>query len=400
MGWPLDIELPAVNPLGMTEARKSPVLFVLPQTDASANGGIVSISEVMERLSHHRPIVITDRNTARTETWRKAGIETHVVPMTGRGFFADPAGTFAGYWRNFRTIRRVIASSGAKVVHANSPLAFQLALPAVRLSPGTKTILNLRGTRDPARGVPRRRFEFLFGAADHVFFLSEEMAEFWARVAANAKRDYSVTYSIVDLRKFAPAPPDSGSEPPVVLLSGLIRSLKGQLEFLRHVSPKLAQNGIATWLAGDFDSGEAAYKAACLEAAGPLGDMVEFLGYRTDIPELMRRSSVVAVSSRHEGLVRAMIEAMSCARPVVSFDVCSARELLETKSGGAGKVVPAGDHAAMAEAILEYCQNPQAAKRAGEAGHAAAARLFAPDTVASRYEDVYDRLERSSGRVA
>lgn len=376
------------------DATLSPVLFVLPQTGASANGGIVSVSEVIQRLRRHRPIIVTDKQTAQTEKWRAMGIATHVVPMTDSGLLRDPVGTAAGYWRYFRVMRRLIASSGARIVHANSPLALQLALPAVKTSRESSIILNLRGTRDPGRAAPSRRFEALFGAADHVFYLSEEMADFWAGVAPNAKRDYSVTYSIVDPERFAPAPLASDVSPPVVLISGLIRSLKGQLEFLRHVSPALARAGIATWLAGDFDKAEPSYEAACIQAAAPLEEMVQFLGYRSDIPELMRRSSVVAVASRHEGLVRAMIEAMSCARPVVSFDVCSARELLEKQSAGAGKVAAAGDYAAMAAAIIGYCTDPAAARRAGKAGRAVAVRLFAPEAVCSQYEDVYDRLEK------
>lgn len=46
----------------------------------------------------------------------------------------------------------------------------------------------------------------------------------------------------------------------------------------------------------------------------------------------------------------------------------------------------------MAEAILGYCRDPAAAATTGQKGHAAASRLFKPDTVVSRYEQVYERL--------
>jgi glycosyltransferase involved in cell wall biosynthesis len=98
----------------------------------------------------------------------------------------------------------------------------------------------------------------------------------------------------------------------------------------------------------------------------------------------------------HEGLMRGMIEAMSCGRPVVSFDVCSARELLEEESGGAGVVVPGGDFDGMAAAILNFCSDARAASEAGRKGHETAARLFVPDEVIRRYESVYEAL--GSGR--
>ena len=370
-----------------------PVVFVLVQAKAAADGGIASISQIIARLRHHRPIIVTDRETPRLDEWRAQGIDTHVLPQAAsRGLARAPLAVLDSYRRYALDIRRIVARSGARVIHANDPAAFQLALAAAKLSKGTKIALNLRDTLDPGRRPPGMRYRLLFGAADHTFYLSNDMAARWEKVAANARRACSVTYSVVDPDRFAPAPADSGHRPQVVLLSGIIRPKKGQLEFIRQASPVLAAQGIATWLAGDFDPSANAYMRACHEAAEPLGKMVEFLGYRADVPELMARSSVVAIASRHEGLVRAMIEAMSCARPVVSFDVCSAREVLDEQSDGAGVVVDGGDHQGMADAILRYCGDRALAASAGEKGRAAALRLFAPDEVVSRYERVYAGL--------
>jgi len=373
---------------------RPPVIFVVVQTGVSADGGVSSISQIIAELRDHRPIIVTDRETGRTEQWRRAGIETHVVPQTAsRGLAREPLKVLGSYARYTAVLRKLIRQSGAKVVHANDPAAFQLSLPAVKLSRRAKIALNIRDTLDPERRPPRSRYRFLFGAADHVFFLSQDMADRWAEVAPNAKRAFSVTYSIVDPETFAPAPAYTGDGPPVVLLSGLIWAKKGQLDFIRQVSPGLAAEGIATWLSGDFDPKRSSHMAACAKAAAPLGPMVEFLGYRTDVPQLMARASVVAVASRHEGLVRAMIEAMSCARPVVSFDISSAREILEQQSGGAGVVVGVGDFGAMANAIVRYCREPALAAAAGAKGEATASRLFARKEVVSRYERVYDMLE-------
>jgi glycosyltransferase involved in cell wall biosynthesis len=368
-----------------------PVIFVLLQTSAAADGGVASISEVISRLRQHRPIIVTDRETPRVAGWRSRGFETHVVPLTGwRGLFRNPLSALRAYWRYARELRRIIKSSGAKLIHANDPLAFQLALWPAR-SAGIGIVLNIRDTMNPDRRQPRRRYRFLFKAADHVFYLSRDMADRWAEIAPNAKRACSVTYSIVDPERFAPCPPPT-AQPPVVLLCGLVCPKKGQLDFLRHVAPTLAAEGVATWLAGDFDPSANAYMAACAKAAAPLGDAVRFLGYRTDVAGLMGRSTAVAVASRYEGLVRSMIEAMSCARPVVSFDVSSARELLEIESGGAGQVVRQGDHQGMARAILAYCRDPRLASEAGEKGRETAARMFAPASVVAKYERVYEAV--------
>jgi glycosyltransferase involved in cell wall biosynthesis len=367
------------------------VIVVAIQQDVGADGGTTSLGEIITRFRRFRPIVVADRESPRLEDWRANGIEVHVVPQTASiGFFRNPFGTVASYLRYWRALGRLISSTGTKVLHANDPMALQLALPAV-VTARAAVALNLRDTIDPERDLPRRRYRALFKLVDHVLYLSRDMADRWERIAPNARRACSVTYSVVNPSRFA-ASPISLHDPKVVLLSGLIRPKKGQLDFLRHVAPALAAKGISTWLAGDFNPSADPYMAACAKAAAPLGDAVRFLGYRADIPELMKRSSVVAVASRHEGLVRAMIEAMSCARPVVSFDVCSAREMLEIESGGAGKVVAAGDYEGMTNAIIEYCFNPALAAEAGTRGRKTASRLFAPDKVVERYEAVYEAL--------
>jgi len=374
------------------QAGLPPILFVLLQSDAAANGGISSISGVIAGLRRHRPVIITDRDGTRVEEWRRSGIETHVLPQTAsKGVTRNPIGTLRSYWRYARELRRLIRTSGAKIVHANDPLALQLSLAAAKLA-GAKLVFNLRGTFAPGQLPSRLKYRLLFDAADHVLYLSGDMVRRWKQHVPNAAKAFSFTYSAVDPDRFRPTAIDRKGEA-VVLVSGLIRSLKGQLEFLRHVVPKLAGEGVKVWFAGDFDPEGDRYMAECAGAASPFGDSVRFLGYRPDIADLIARSTVVAVPSLHEGLVRSMIEAMSCGRPVVSFDISSARELLEEASGGAGAVVPAGDYEGMADAILAYCRDRDLAASAGKKGKSAARRLLTPADVVDHYEAVYAMLE-------
>lgn len=58
-----------------------------------------------------------------------------------------------------------------------------------------------------------------------------------------------------------------------------------------------------------------------------LGECVTFLGYRSDIPELLNRSKIFAMCSAWEGLPAAMVEAMACGIPVVSNNVSDIPDL-------------------------------------------------------------------------
>jgi len=373
---------------------KAPVLFVILQSGPLANGGLQSIGEVMVRLRNHRPIVLTNVDSIVSRSWRDAGIDVKIVrEEASKGFKRNPVGTVLTYRRFRRAVADIIASTGARLVHANDPLSFQLSVIAAKRS-GTRIVLNLRDTLDPWRRPPRLKFRTIFGAADHVFYLSHDMAERWRQIAGNAMHACSITYSIVDPKRFPPSPiPDP--EKPVVLVAGAFCPKKGQLPFIRYVVPSLAARGIETWFAGDFKPEMDAYAEECAEAAAPNADYVRFLGYRADLANIIAQASVIAVPSRHEGLMRGMIEAMSCGRPVVSYDVCSAREVLLEISGGAGAVVERGYYLAMADALIHYVTNRSAQAKAGAAGSATARVLFDPWTVVRKYEQIYDELEKS-----
>jgi glycosyltransferase involved in cell wall biosynthesis len=370
--------------------NKPAIIFVLLQTGKSANGGIESVCQVICRLQAFRPVVLTNLHSAQTERLVAEGIELHVVQeQVSSGLRNHPLGYATSYWRYHRVLARLLGKTRARVVHANDPLAFQLSLSAVKTRRGVRIALNMRDTLDPGRPPPRRRYAGYFRLADRLIFLSQEMAAWFEAMAGRTPRAVDVTYSIVDLQRFSPRPLSRALEPPVVLVPGVVSRKKGQLDFLRHVAPAVVASGARIWFAGDFDPGRDSYSAACAKAAGPLGEAVRFLGFRSDMPELIAQARVIAIPSRHEGLMRGMIETMAIGRPVVSTDVCSAREMLERVSGRAGIVVPLGRHREMTDAIVHYCTDRAAAEQDGQRGSETARRLFDPAAVVARFEAAY-----------
>ena len=79
-----------------------------------------------------------------------------------------------------------------------------------------------------------------------------------------------------------------------------------------------------------------------------LGDRVFFLGLRTDIPELLKSSDIVVLSSHYEGLSLASIEGMASSRPFIASDVPGLSDLVD----GAGVLFPEGNEEKLA-AILK-----------------------------------------------
>lgn len=368
------------------------VIVVALQTGMAANGGIASIGEIVRGLHGYRPVVVTNRESTAVARWRDDGVDIRIVPEDASlGISNAPLGALRTYWRYFRAVRALLRETGARIVHANDPLAFQLCLPAVRTSQGVRLALNIRDTIGPDRPPPTTRYRRVFGMADHIFFLSADMLARWAAIVPGIEGKSSVTYSIVDPARFSPEPPPR-EIPPVVLVSGVVCAKKGQHEFLEVIAPVLADAGIQSWLVGDFDPDTDAYASGCRSLAAPLGDAVRFLGHRRDIEALYARASVVCVASRYEGLMRTMIEAMACARPVVSTDVASAREMLLQPGMEAGAVFPVGCSPEMASEIAALCADPARAAALGANGAAIASRTFRADDVVAAYEHAYDAM--------
>ena len=95
-----------------------------------------------------------------------------------------------------------------------------------------------------------------------------------------------------------------------------------------------------------------------------LAKRVHLLGARDDVPALLKVADVFAFPSRTEGLPNALLEAMAAGCPIVTTDVPGCRDLIEHET--TGLIVPYGDTATLATAILRLVHDRPAARRLGE----------------------------------
>lgn len=85
-----------------------------------------------------------------------------------------------------------------------------------------------------------------------------------------------------------------------------------------------------------------------------VADRVEFLGIRTDIPEILKSSDIVVLSSHWEGLSLSSIEGMASGRPFIASDVDGLHDVVKD----AGILFPHGDYKQLAKEIRQLCTNP------------------------------------------
>jgi len=121
-----------------------------------------------------------------------------------------------------------------------------------------------------------------------------------------------------------------------------------------------------------------------------LSSNVSLLGERNDIADLLNVFDVYVMSSRWEGVGRALTEAMYWGLPLVATGVNGAKELVLHEE--TGLVVPPQDPKAMAVAIDRLVSDHELAKRLGSNAQRKARELMDGQQMITAIEDVYARL--------
>ncbi len=180
---------------------------------------------------------------------------------------------------------------------------------------------------------------------------------------------------------------------PVVGVFGRLSEWKGQ-----HVAlDALAQlPGVTLLLVGGALFGEEAYAADLRRRANALGvaDRVRFLGFRTDVPKLMRLVRIVLHTSiAPEPFGRVIVEGMLARRPVIATHAGGVSEIL--RDGETGVLAPPGDATALATAVRGLLDDPVRADRLGAAGRAHAERHFTVSAMVARMTHCMEGVARA-----
>jgi glycosyltransferase involved in cell wall biosynthesis len=121
-----------------------------------------------------------------------------------------------------------------------------------------------------------------------------------------------------------------------------------------------------------------------------LGSHVALLGERDDIADLLNVFDIYAMSSRWEGVGRALTEAMHAGLPIVATSVNGVVELISHEE--TGLLVPPENPRALADAIDRLASERQRAIRLGANARARAAELMGSERMVLAIEELYERL--------
>jgi glycosyltransferase involved in cell wall biosynthesis len=231
--------------------------------------------------------------------------------------------------------------------------------------------------------------------------VSEKQKQEFTTLGITPERLAVIRYGL-DLDKFAVASPAdlhaelglSRSVPLVGVIARLVQ-IKGQDVLLRAAASLRERHPDAHYvIAGD---GEARAVYEILTRELQMMDRVHFLGWRRDVPALLKTLSVVVLPTvlDFEGTPLAVIEAMAAGRPVVATDVGGVAEVV--RNGETGLLVPPRDPSALARAIGDQLVNSAAAGRMAARGREFVSSQYRKERMIDETERLFVRLVEQSG---
>jgi glycosyltransferase involved in cell wall biosynthesis len=123
-----------------------------------------------------------------------------------------------------------------------------------------------------------------------------------------------------------------------------------------------------------------------------------FLGRVSNVPALLSRSAMLALTSDYEGFPNVILEAMAARRPVITTAVGDAGRVV--LHGQTGYVVGREDDRAMSAYMIRLAQSPALRQALGQAGRERVEQEYNYDSLAGRLLEIFHRSARESQRHA
>ena len=189
-----------------------------------------------------------------------------------------------------------------------------------------------------------------------------------------------VILNAIDLEKIVPRTGRAFADVPRLLAVGRLMLQKGYLVLFKALAQVKRP-----WTLEIVGIGAAETELRALADRLQIAPRIHWLGYRSDVPELLSRADVFCFPSYWEGLGLALIEAAATGVPIVASDLPVFHEILD--SGPA--YVPVGDVPAFAQAITAMLQDPYVAIQCAQKNMPLVRQRFSLEVMVTAYAELY-----------
>lgn len=300
-------------------------------------------------------------------------------------------------WRHIKEIRKflyILKKEKPEIVHTHLFFATRFAAPLAKLA-GIPVVVDTAHLREAWRkGIKRAYFidRFFYQFVDKIIAVSEAVKKYLIEDKNIAGKKIEIIRNGVDLEKFKPCKKKDNGQFNIGVV-GRLEPQKGHIYLFKALklldSSESEREGLKVRL---LIVGEGSLREDLKKTVEELGisDKVEFLGYRTDIPEILKNLDFLVLPSLYEGLPLVALEAQAMAKPLILTDVDGSPEAVIP--GETGILVPSGDVLVLKEAINLLIKDRELILRMGEAGRKYVEENFALNKQVEKTEELYKRL--------
>ena len=197
------------------------------------------------------------------------------------------------------------------------------------------------------------------------------------------KQSFLINGSGVNLDKFQPM--KNKTKEKIVLLPARIVKSKGIIEFIKAAE---SLKGKARFIiCGNFDYEAKDFISKKFINKWVNKSVIEYLGFKKEISEIMSNSTIVVLPSYREGLPKVLCEAAACGIPVITTDVPGCKDAIINNVTGI--LVPAKNVKDLSSKILELLENPEIIIKMSQSARKLALEKFDVNKIVDKHIEIY-----------
>ncbi len=333
------------------------------------------------------------------------GYPVHILPEMRRSL--NPLHD----WQSYQATIRLFRDLQPDIVHTHSSkagiigraAAAKLGIPAVHTIHGAAFHY---GQNPIAYNVYRMAERYAARWTDHFISVADDMTDEYVHAKVATRDRFTTIYSGFDVEPYLnpsrsreTVRTELGIKPNDIVVGKIARlfHLKGH-EFLLTAAPSIirACPQVKFLFVGDGILRKE-FEARIQEMG--LADRFVFTGLvpPTKIPELVHAMDIVAHTSQWEGLARVLPQGLIAAKPVVTYDVGGAREVV--LPGATGYLLPRESIEPLATAIIRLTSSPEQQAKFGAEGRRRFTDQFRHQTMTARIRQVYLDVLKKRGKL-